>query len=452
MPSAMWRIARFLGLVCVLAGVPGGYGGAAPAAARPSFVIVLADDMSSGQMVAMRRTRTLIGDAGMTFERAYVEAPVCAPARATLLTGKLAHNHGVLSTAGTRPRMMAVDHDTIATRLSAAGYRTAYFGKYNNGYGCAYVPAGWQLWRGFCKLNSVGATTLIDGVETRLPGHSDDWMRDNAAAYIRGLPAGAPFLVVLSSVQPHTPHDPHPRHRGMFSGAQVPRTPAFNEADVRDLPTFLQKPLLTPTQVLEMDRSWANSLDELQTIDEMVEGVYGALRDSGRLSQTYLMFLSDHGMHFGEHRFSEGKWRAFETDIRIPLLIRGPGVPARARQNAMVGIVDVPTTILQLAGVATTGMDGISFSDALRGGRSQRTAMPIAFWTEQYRLHWKGVRGARYTYAEYSASTRLLYDNIADPYQINNLARDPSKAAVVNELRAWTARLFTCRGPEACRG
>lgn len=443
---------RLLAAVALGATFGTGFGdGLVAAPRRPSFVIVLADDMSVAQLTAMSRVRTALGNAGMTFDRAYVETPVCAPTRATLLTGRLAHNHGVLSTAGTRPRMMAVDHDSIASRLAAAGYRTAYFGKYNNGYDCSYVPAGWQLWRGFCGLAPTNAVTVIDGVRTSVPGHSDDWIRAQASTFIRQTPGDRPFLLVASSVQPHTPHDPARRHRGMFAGAMVPRTPAFNEADVSDLPPFLRKPLLSPVQVQELDRAWALTLEELQTIDEMVEGIVAALQRTGRINDTYVIFTSDNGAHFGEHRFREGKWTAFETDIRVPFVVRGPGVPVRARQPAMIGIVDVPATILELAGVSTAGLDGVSFTSALRGGAGQRTAMPIAFWTERYQLHWMGVRTARHTYAEYSTSTRLLYDNVTDPHQIQNLSRDPSSAALRELLRAQARRLFTCRGSEACR-
>jgi arylsulfatase A-like enzyme len=437
--------------VAVLGALIGGGNCAHAAPVRPSFVIILADDMSTAHMPAMGRVQALLGNTGLTFERAYVETPVCAPTRATLLTGRLAHNHGVLSTAQTRPRMMAVDHDTIASRLAAAGYRTAFLGKYNNGYDCSYVPAGWQLWRGFCGLAPTSAVTVVDGVRTQVPGHSDDWIRDQASAFIRQTPRDQPFLLVASSVQPHTPHDPARRHRGMFAGAMVPRTPAFNEADVSDLPLFLRKPLLSPVQIQELDRAWALTLEELQTIDEMVGGIIAALQQTGRLNNTYVVFTSDNGAHYGEHRFREGKWMAFETDIRVPFVVRGPGVPARARQQAMIGMVDVPATMLELAGVSTSGFDGVSFANALRGGPGRRTAMPIAFWTERYQLHWRGVRTARHTYAEYSASTRLLYDNVMDPHQINNLARDPQSATLLEGLRAQALRLFTCRGSEACR-
>jgi arylsulfatase A-like enzyme len=443
---------RLLTAVVLGSTIGAGFGsglGAAPV--RPSFVIILADDMSAAQMTAMRRVQTTIGNAGLTFDRAYVETPVCAPTRATLLTGRLAHNHGVLSTAGTRPRMMAVDHDTIASRLAAAGYRTAFLGKYNNGYDCSYVPAGWHLWRGFCGLAPTNAITVIDGVRARVPGHSDDWIRDQASRFIRETPRDRPFLLVASSVQPHTPHDPARRHRGMFAGAMVPRTPAFNEADVSDLPPFLQKPLLSPVQIQELDRAWALTLEELQTIDEMVEGIVAALQQTGRINNTYVIFTSDNGAHYGEHRFREGKWTTFETDIRVPFVVRGPGVPARTRQQAMIGIVDVPATLLELARASVAGLDGVSFASALRGGPGRREAMPIAFWTERYQLHWKGVRTARHTYAEYSASTRLLYDNVVDPHQINNLSRDPSSTALRDTLRAQTQRLFACRGSEACR-
>ncbi len=347
--------------------------------------------------------------------------------------------------------MMAVDHDTIASRLAASGYVTAYLGKYNNGYDCSYVPDGWSIWRAFCRLTPTKPVTLIDGVRTQFLGHSDDWMAREAATIIHRTPIDVPLFLMVSSVQPHTPHDPHRRHRGLFTGAMVPRTPAFNELDVSDLPPFLQKPLLTPTQIATLDLAWARSLEEMQTIDELVEGIYSALRDSGRLDNTYLIFTSDNGAHFGEHRFREGKWMPWETDIRVPFLMRGPGVDAGREEAAMIGLVDVAPTLLELAGVGAEGMDGVSFVDVLSGGHGRRSAMPIAFWTVQYALHWRGVRTESHTYAEWSPQTRVLFDNDADPYQLDNLAFLPDAQELLEKLRAQTIRLFTCRGPNECR-
>lgn len=157
--------------------------------------------------------------------------------------------------------MKAVDHDTVASRLASVGYITAYFGKYNNGYDCSYIPNGWSIWRAFCRPTPTKPVTLIDGVRTQFPGHSDDWMAREASAIIHATPSEIPLFLMLASVQPHAPHDPHRRHRGLFAGAMVPRTPAFNEPDVSDLPPFLRKPPLTPTQIATLDLAWARSLE-----------------------------------------------------------------------------------------------------------------------------------------------------------------------------------------------
>lgn len=189
----------------------------------------------------------------------------------------------------------------------------------------------------------------------------------------------------------------------------------------------------------------------MQTIDELVESVYVALRDSGRLHNAYLMFTSDNGMHFGEHRFREGKWMPWETDLRVPFIMRGPGIEAGREEAAMIGLVDVAPTVLELAGADAEGMDGVSFADLLRGGAGRRGAMPIAFWTVQYALHWRGVRTETHTYAEWSPATRVLFDNLADPYQLTNLAFSADASHLVEALRAQTIRLFACRGPDECR-
>jgi N-acetylglucosamine-6-sulfatase len=408
-------------------------------AAPPSFVVVMTDDMGKRQLRALPRVRGLIGDAGTTFARAYVETPICAPSRASFLTGRMAHNHGVVSVNTSGTLIRPLEPDTFAARLQAAGYRTVYFGKYINGYRGTYAPE---------------AQVVIDGNKVPVPGHADYWMSRQVAEIIRATPATTPLLIVINTSAPHKPHVPLPEHTGLFAGAQVPRTPAFNEVDISDKPRFLRPDLLTPDQIQALDASWAASLEELQTVDALVARVHGALRDNGRLSSSYLMFTSDHGIHFGEHRQKEDKTQPWETDIGVPLLVRGPGVPRRVDEESIVGLVDIGPTLLDLAGVSAAGADGISFSRALHGGVGPRTAMPIAFWGQvsPYVLTWRGVRSKRYTWVEYHNGAEMLFDNRRDPHQLENLAASPQKAERRAALKARTARLFACVGAQACKG
>jgi N-acetylglucosamine-6-sulfatase len=422
---------------------------------RPSFIVIMTDDLSNAQLVALSRARTVVFASGTQFERLYVEAPICAPSRATFFTGRLAHNHGVVSVNTSGQLIRPHESSTFAVRLQDAGYRTAYYGKYINRYNGSYTPVGWTIWRAAqpcCVFKNQ--SFIIDGIRTTIPGLADRWMRDQAAELIRATPVGTPLLVVVAPMAPHLPHLAPPMHRGSFAGARVPRDASFNEADISDKPKFLRPPLLTPDQVQALDASWAASLEQLQTVDELVVGLYEALRDSGRLDSTYIVLTSDNGIHFGQHRQKEDKTRPWETDIRVPLLIRGPGVLPRVDTETLISYADIAPTLLDLAGLEAEDMDGISFAPALGGGSGRRTAAPIAFWAQAspYQLTWKGVRTGRHTFVEYPSGAKMLFDNVVDPPQDKNIAADPSQITLRNQLRTLSERLFICRGPVECAG
>jgi arylsulfatase A-like enzyme len=422
-------------------------------AAQPSFVVVVADDLGTAQMSALAKVRSLLTERGTNFTNAFIESPICAPSRATLLTGRFAHNHDAVSVQTGGERIKPLESDTLATRLRAAGYRTSFYGKYINGYRGDYTPAGWAHWRGYVDTLTYGASVRIKGAIRPVPGNSDRWMRDDASQVVYKTPASTPLLLVLASTNPHLPHLAPPEYVGMHAGRQVPRGPAFNEADVSDKPAIFRDALLTPAQVQTIDRSWAASLDQIQTIDEMVAGVHAALRDTGRLANTYFIFTSDNGIHFGQHRQREDKTQPWDTDLRVPLVIRGPGVAAGVNETALVGNVDVAPTILELAGLPPSGMDGTSFAGAVHGGEGLRRAIPIAFWDQRspYRLKWKGVRTARHTWVEYREGARMLYDNDVDPRQLDNLAGRSDSAELRESLMSLTERLLACEGSLACR-
>src|SRR5215213_6283799 len=114
----------------------------------------------------------------------------------------------------------------------------------------------------------------------------------------------------------------------MSSDVSLPNPPSFNEDDVSDKPAWIgNTPILTPEEVDELRQRYRQRLRSLQSVDEMVGRLVGVLRQTGELSNTYIVFTSDNGLHLGEHRINKKKWTAYEEAIRVPLLVRGPGVP-----------------------------------------------------------------------------------------------------------------------------
>lgn len=449
------------------------------AAARPSFVFILADDMDMAALRWMPATRELIAGNGLTFQRHYAQVALCAPSRASYLTGRYAQNTGVLtvdnSNGGYRQwRRNGNEQRNLAASLHAAGYRTALIGKYQNGFpdnlAPTYIPPGWSYWaaavqRGDTpyrqfnyklnvngKLVSYGSSAAAYGTDV-YAGKAVEFIRQSASA-------GKDFFLFLSLFAPHSPSIAAPRHAGLFPDAAVPRTPSFVEADVSDKPAFLRYAKPDAAAVAGLDRNYAQRLRSLQAVDEAVRKLHDALKAAGRLDDTYIVFAADNGLHAGQHRLPEGKQLAYEEDINLPLLVRGPGV-ARDRVDAahLLANVDLAPTLAQLAGVALADVDGRSFAGLLGTAApapaAWRESLPLARWRSgdasgDTLPAFRGVRTSRYTWVEWADGARELYDNRRDPYQLANLAADPASAARRDRLARLTAELAACRGA-GCR-
>jgi N-acetylglucosamine-6-sulfatase len=227
-----------------------------PSAERPNVVLIVTDDLDARSVEAMPAVRSLLHEQGVRFTNAFASTPLCCPARVSILRGQYVHNHGVLSNGGpyggfTTFRRRGGEDSTVATWLQAAGYRTALLGKYLNGYpeeaDPTYVPPGWDEWYAFAggtsgfyadyELNENGRLVPYGSA----PGdYSTDVLSAKATEFIeRTTTADQPFFLYLAPYAPHAPRLPAPRHADTFADVQVPRSPAFNEADVSDKPGWV---------------------------------------------------------------------------------------------------------------------------------------------------------------------------------------------------------------------
>src|SRR5829696_4223902 len=291
---------------------------APPAAAAPNIVLVETDDQTLESMRVMERTRALVGDQGATFENAFVSLSLCCPSRASLLTGRYAHNHGVLDIHPPWGGFERLDGtETLAVWLQRAGYATALVGKYLNRYGRrdpAEVPPGWTEWHGLVDPSTYAYYRYLfndDGVLTRhgdAPAdHQTDVITGKAEEVIaRRAAAPEPFFLWVTYLAPHNglprePGDPAemstpvpaPRHKGTFAGEPLPRDPAFEEADVRDKPLAIRRrPRLAPHTVRAIESHYRQELESLLAVDEGVARIVGALERSGELEDTLLVFTS----------------------------------------------------------------------------------------------------------------------------------------------------------------
>jgi arylsulfatase A-like enzyme len=443
----------------------------APAAAgaeRPNIVLVMTDDQTLESMRVMHDTRRLLAERGTTFEHAFATYPLCCPSRATLLTGQYSHNHSVQSN-GSYDDLR--ESQTLPVWLRRSGYHTGHVGRYLNGYGIERprrVPPGWHDWYGLTggtEYDMFGFDLNVGGrivhYGRRDSDYQTDVLADRAAAFIeRRDRHPAPFFLSVAAVAPHSGNQsgfpnpiPAPRHRGRFGDEPLPRPPSFDEADVSDKPLKLQsRPRLSDADIRLARESYRSRLASLLAVDDLVERLVHKLARTGQLESTLFLFTSDNGFFHGEHRYEAGKVRHYEESTRIPLLMRGPGVPAGVVREQLAANVDLAPTLVDAAG-ADTGirMDGLSLLP-LAKDPAAGSGRDILLQAREYpRQAYVAVRTPRYVYAEYTVTgEQELYDLAVDPYQLESRHDDPAYEPVRLALAERLDELRRCAG-ESCR-
>lgn len=449
-------------------------------AARPNIVLILSDDEDVALHEFMPKTRALLHEQGITFDNAFVSYSFCGPSRASILRGQYAHNTQIM---GNEPpwggyekfRALGLEASTLGTWLQDAGYRTALIGKYVNRYVPAKdgVPPGWDDW--YVAGNAhpgynyeINENGRIVSYGSRPEDYLTDVMAGQARAVIEAAAAsGEPFFLYVAPYTPHSPAVAAPRHEELFAEATLPRSPAFDELDVSDKPALLSE--LSPLDAGEIDaleRFYRKRLQSLQSIDDLVETIVRTLEATGQLDRTYVVYTSDNGFHLGEHRMPAGKNMPYEEDIRVPLVVRGPGVPAGERLELPVLNIDLAPTFANMAGAAWPEfVDGRSFLPLFEDPehpwrqtflieRRQLEAQVIARsdLSGQRLLNssvFQALRLPDWTYVEHGTGERELYDLRTDPHQLTNLAED-ADPVLLKALSTLLLQLAHCAG-EDCR-
>lgn len=408
-------------------------------ARRPNIILIVTDDqtpLDSVQTMPFLSSRP--GGHWVEFTNAYLHNPLCCPSRANLLTGLYSHHNGVM-TNGDGAKLE--ESSTVATWLQAAGYRTGFTGKYLNRYPWdrgPYVPTGWDDWFAIDGEESYFNYTMNDNGTLVSYGNAEsdyltDVMAGRAESFIRS--STGPFFLYFAPFAPHAPVTPAPRHRTL--SIPVTRSPNFNEEDVSDKPQWIQeKPYLTETQAAARDREREKAFRTLRAVDDAIQRMYQTLQDQGVLDNTVIVFMTDNGFMFGEHRH-QGTGCVYEECLRTPLLVRYPWSQSRIEPR-LVQSVDLAPTFARLAGVfPPTPVDGIStvplLEDTATGWRDRllfrfRGSSNPVFWA---------MRNERWKYAELeSTGERELYDLLNDPHELENLAGLPEYADLLAQLAA----------------
>ena len=364
---------------------------------------------------AMPNTLGLIAGKGMTFNRYYVPYPLCCPSRVSLMTGRYAHNHNVRGNVPPNGGYtgfsfrQAYTHN-IATWLQGAGYRTIHIGKFLNGYGDepfdngTTVPPGWNAWHSVLKADTdhyfYGYTLNNNGVARRAVrrlrqlGHPrirrtrrlrlplraaqrpalplrDRRLHPHRQRRDAGDPPEGSPSTCSSTTPPRTAtsaarpgRSRRPATTTPSAGAPFPHGPSegFNEGNVNDKPRFIREAAyLSPTESHTYRVYYQKALESLRAIDDGVQQVVDTLGAMHRLRNTYIIFTSDNGFFYGEHRLTGGKFLAYEPSTHLPFLIRGPGIKPGTSTGELAANIDIAPTILELAGAkADKSIDGRS--------------------------------------------------------------------------------------------
>ncbi|MDQ2622165.1 MAG: sulfatase [Actinomycetota bacterium] len=510
----------------------------AAAAARPNVVVIQTDDQSANTLRArfrglnnrihraMPNTLDRIARQGTEFTRYYATHPVCSPSRASLLTGQYAHSSGLKKNSGPTGgwegwQQLPLFNRNMAVDLQRNGYRTIHVGKFTNNYTLGdgqvetVIPPGWDRWvtasygghlyfYGFgMNINGVPAGPfgsmgydLFNGEKDppecsaalltqptpaiRCDYNTDVYSR-HAVAEIEAA-GDQPFYLQLDYHAPHGDHrspagpEPATRHFDSAFKNRMPKMPGFNEGNINDKPSWLKK-IAEPMKKAESDRvhdRWVKEVESLRAVDDGVGAIMKTLRKTGKLKNTYVIFLSDNGLFHGEHRLSSAKFLPYEPSARVPMMIRGPGIGKGKRSGEIVANIDIAPTILGLTGTRSSDrLDGRSLKPFWkRPGR--RTLRPLVL--ESYvgpgdlegeekpdpalpgagisvpapPQNFTGLRVGDYKYIEYQTGDRELYDLKADPWELNNRARNPRFRPIVRRLSAVLKARKDCRGSD-CR-
>jgi arylsulfatase A-like enzyme len=428
------------------------------------------------EMRWMPQTRKLLGVGGATFRNIIAPQPLCCPARAQILTGQYAQNNGVLDNSGAHGGVNAFEpHEATALPvwLQNAGYRTGFAGKYLNQYNENHgVPPGWDEWDATVDgIFDYYGFEQYDGTNLTHPdGHQSDYLAQSSADFIaESAVDDRPFFLWASYSAPHgtciedteggcsAPPIPAHRDEKRYPLVKAPfaHSPGVEEKNLSDKPAWVTDE--APVDPAKMQRLFTQRIRTLDSVDDAVATTVSALEAAGELDNTLIVFVSDNGYMFGEHGYT-GKILAYEESLRVPLLVRGPGIPAGVVRDQVASMTDLAPTFATVAHAdPLVTVDGRNLLPWARHDQPQtdRTLLVQAGWRGPNPRHrmwlFRGVRTDRYTLVAWRTEDLVeLYDRRRDPAELHNVAERPRYAAVRTALWRRTHGLSDCQG-RSCR-
>ncbi|KAH1185192.1 N-acetylglucosamine-6-sulfatase [Mauremys mutica] len=362
-------------------------------ARKPSVVLILTDDQDVclGGMTPLKKTSALIAEMGISFSNAYVPSALCCPSRASILTGKYPHNHHVVNNTlegncSSKSWQKIQEPYTFPALLkSMCGYQTFFAGKYLNEYGAedaggiGHIPPGWSFWYALEKNSKYYNYTLSVNGKAQRHGenYSADYLTDVLANmsldFLEYKSNFEPFFMMISTPAPHSPWIPAPQYKKSFQNVSAPRNGNFN-IHGKDKHWLIRqaKTPMTNSSIQFLDDAFRKRWQTLLSVDDLIEKLVKKLELLEELDNTYIFYTSDNGFHTGQFSLPIDKRQLYEFDIKVPLLVRGPGIKPNQTNKMLVANIDLGPTILDIAGfdINKTQMDGMSLLPLLRGDKN----------------------------------------------------------------------------------
>jgi len=398
---------------------------------------------------------------GVTFRSAFTVGVACTPNRASLMTGRYPHAHGLISNG----IMMPEDEVTLTHVLRDAGYYTGQMGKLHfmphkdRDHREPYKPYGFHQMRLSDEPgpydDAFGRWLWAQGEEVRenarvaMPGErgrrdyyvfkgTDDtthasWVATETITFIRNTmerQPGRPFFVHAGFYAPHPPLNPPQSALDPYKGRELP--PMHWSEDELDYlpPEFAQGMQSLLSRGDDVWDAYRRHFYAMVThLDHNIGRIVQAVEEAGALDRTIFVVTSDHGDYLGDHRIAGKSDRPYDGAMRIPLIFRGPGVPEGEATDELVEILDVMPTLVDMIGLEqTAGNQGISLADVMTGAPGRN-----AIYMQGVRN--KILRTKRATYAVYANGEELLFNLDEDPHQLRNVARAPEARPLLDEMR-----------------
>lgn len=426
-------------------------------APRPNVLLIVTDDQRKELMAAMPKTRQYFGAEGVRYPKAVVTTPMCCPSRASILTGRYAHNHGVKANAKLPPEIVSQFDTMLQAELQRANYRTALFGKFLNSWPKMEPPPffdEYAVGKGYSSDPAAPNYWNVNGAQTELPYYSTDFIGDKAVDFIESeRDTTEPWLMVLTPYAPHSPFESEPAYASTPVPAYQPNKSMLEE-DRRDKPEWVRKQ--RRTFLGDMDAEREGQYRTLPSVDDMVTRVFSALRRTGQ-EDTIAFFLSDNGYLWGEHGLAR-KGAPYTSSIEVPFYMRWSGhpLPPGSVDRRVAANIDITPTVLDVLDLPeTTATRTDTTVPPPRDGRSLldlavRNRIHLEHWCNGVKYQcrrWMSTRTPAYQYVEHydevgTLRFREYYDLAKDPWQLSNVFKDgnpyndPDRAALKAHLAA----------------